>query len=84
MYGDPRFIEASHLRDEEESRVVVLPISVVEVTRQQDESDLLIDREAHQVLEGPLGAPPAPRRPGRPRSARAPEAGCPGEYPPHE
>ena len=56
--GDPGFRKASHLFYEEKSCPVVLPVSVIEVSRNDREGDLLIDGQADQVLEGfPGGSP---------------------------
>ena len=56
--GDPGLRKASHLFYEEKSCPVVLPVSVIEVSRNDREGDLLIDGQADQVLEGfPGGSP---------------------------
>lgn len=58
--GDPGFRKASHLFYEEKSSPVVLPVPVIEVSRNDHEGDLLVDGQADQVLEGFPSGPPNP------------------------
>ncbi len=50
--GDRRFAEANHLFAKDETRVVALPIAVVEIAGDQDEVDRSLDGEIDHVLEG--------------------------------
>lgn len=59
--GDPGFRKAAHLFYEEKSCPVVLPVPVIEVSRNDHEGDLLVDGHADQVLEGFPGGSPNPR-----------------------
>jgi len=56
---DAGVAEPGHLPAEEEARVVVGPVAVVEVADDQDEPDLLLDRQGDEVLKRPAGRPPA-------------------------
>jgi len=54
---DAFLAKPGHLVREEEPRVVVLPVAVVEVPRKQDEVDLLRSGQLDEILEGPAGSP---------------------------
>ena len=54
---DAGVAEVGHPPGEPEARVVVLPVAVVDVAGDEDEGDLLRDRQADQVLERPTGRP---------------------------
>lgn len=58
--GDTGFRKAPHLFYEEKSCPVVLPVSVIEVSRNDHEGDRLIDGQADQVLECFPGGSPNP------------------------
>src|SRR5262249_18789863 len=62
---DARLTQPRHLRREEQSGVVVLPVAVVEVAGEQEEGGLLVAAEVDEVCErAPAGA--ADRGDGRP------------------
>ena len=58
--GDVRFAEPVELPDEVEAGVVVAPVAIVEVARDQQEIDPTIDRQLNQPLERPAGCPSDP------------------------
>ena len=45
--------QTNHLSPEKQASAIILPISVVDVTRNDKEIDFLIYRQLDQVLEGP-------------------------------
>ncbi len=53
-----RFAQPVHLVREEQAGVVVLPITVVKVAGEHDKVHLLIQRQVHQILEGPARRSP--------------------------
>ena len=59
---DAGVAEVGHPLDEPEAGVVVLPVAVVDVAGDQDEGDLLVDRQPDQVLQRPPGRPADLRR----------------------
>jgi hypothetical protein len=48
---DPRLLETPDLAYEEEPRMMVLPVAVVEVSRQEQEGHLLLQRQVDQIPE---------------------------------
>ncbi len=53
--GNTLIIEPDHLAAEKQSRIVVFPIAIIEIARDQEEIDLLINGQGHQILERPAG-----------------------------
>jgi hypothetical protein len=46
-----RACEAAHLPDEKESGLIVAPVAVVQIARDDDEGDLFLDGQIHQICE---------------------------------
>ena len=61
---DPGLVQPGHLLDEVKPGVVVGPVPIIDVARQEHKGDLLADRQLDQVLEGSAtrGANPLHRR----------------------
>jgi hypothetical protein len=50
--------EPGHAIDKKESGVIVLPVTIIEVTRQEKKVHLLINGQVYQVIKGPSAGPP--------------------------
>ena len=54
---DSCLLQPAHLSDKKEPGIVVLPVTIIEITRDQDKGDLFGDGKINQINKGP------PRRP---------------------
>src|SRR3984957_14079681 len=71
IYRDALFCEAAHLLDEEQPRLIIAPVSVVEIAGDDDERDFLLDRRVDQIGKGGSRGRPDSGG-GRPLLARQP------------
>jgi hypothetical protein len=58
---DSGLCETTHLPDEEQSGLVIAPVSVIEITSDDDECDLFFNRLADEVIKGDARESTAPR-----------------------
>ena len=54
-HGNVVPFQTSHPLGEKEPRVIILPVSVVEVPGQKHKTDLLFNGKGYQVVKGPAG-----------------------------